>query len=587
MRKPITALCLVSLSLPLYAESEASTSSGVELPEVPRELTRSQSDKQERSRDGIDAHKKRRRRGEPEFRTIDGYGNHRGEPEAGSAGATFARMFGNDYADGLEEPAGADRESARVISNAVVAQSEDIPNERMATDFLWQWGQFLDHDITETPTISPEEEFNIAVPFGDLYFDPFYTGDATIPLNRSFYEYEGEVREQVNEITSFIDASQVYGSDEERANNLRKLDGSGELLVTESDFGDLLPYNEVEEENAPTTDSSWFLAGDIRANEQAALTAMHTLFVREHNFLAAKFLERNPSASGDEAYENARMIVGAEMQHITYTEFLPLLLGREALDPYRGFREDADPTISNEFATAAFRFGHSLLPSVVRRIDADGETAESGDLELADAFFDPTIVAEDGIDNLLRGLASQQCQELDGKIVDALRNFLFGAPGSGGLDLASLNIQRGRDHGLVSYNDAREALGMERAASFTDVNEDEEVAAALAEAYETPDDIDLWIGGLSEEHVEDAMVGPVFHEILSQQFTLLRDGDRFWYEGALPREMQRFVQTQTLAKIIRRNTDIGDEIQDHVFTLATEGDDKGDGPQSRPSKRRK
>ncbi|MGJ8643479.1 MAG: peroxidase family protein [Luteolibacter sp.] len=586
MKKPITALFLISLSVPAYAESEIKTRYGAELPEVPRELSRTQSDKQERSREDSDDRKKRRRRGEPEFRTIDGYGNHESEPELGSAGETFVRMFENDYADGIEEPAGADRASARVISNAVVAQSEDLPNERMATDFLWQWGQFLDHDITETPTISPAEAFDIEVPFGDEWFDPFFTGDATIPLNRSFYEYEDDVREQVNEITSFIDASQVYGSDEERANNLRKLDGSGELLTTDSEHGDLLPYNEVGEENAPSTDSSWFLAGDIRANEQAALTAMHTLFVREHNYLAAKFLERHPDASGDDAYEHARMIVGAEMQHITYTEFLPLLLGKKAIHPYRGFRETADPSITNEFATAAFRFGHSLLPSVVRRVDADGETSESGDLELAYAFFDPTIVEEDGIENLLRGLATQQCQELDGKIVDALRNFLFGAPGSGGLDLASLNIQRGRDHGLPSYNQVREALGMEPAESFEEVNSDEEVAAALAEAYESPDDIDLWIGGLSEEHVEDSMVGPVFHKILSRQFSLLRDGDRFWYESSLPREMQGFVRAQTLAKIIRRNTDIGDEIQDNVFRISTEENSKPERPERRPSKRK-
>lgn len=586
MKKPITTLFLISLSAAASAESETTTRYGVELPEVPRELSRSQSDKQERSREDSDDRRKRRKHGELEFRTIDGYGNHVSEPELGNAGETFVRMFENDYADGVEEPAGADRASARVISNAVVAQSEDLPNERMATDFLWQWGQFLDHDITETPTISPAEAFDIEVPFGDEWFDPFFTGDATIPLNRSFYEYEDGVREQVNELTAFIDASQVYGSDEERAENLRKLDGSGELLTTDSEHGDLLPYNEVGEENAPSTDSSWFLAGDIRANEQAALTAMHTLFVREHNYLAAKFLERHPDASGDEAYEHARMIVGAEMQHITYTEFLPLLLGQNALRPYRGFRETADPSISNEFATAAFRFGHSLLPTVVRRVDADGETAESGDLELADAFFDPTIVAEDGIENLLRGLASQQCQELDGKIVDALRNFLFGAPGSGGLDLASLNIQRGRDHGLPSYNQVREALGMEPAESFEDVNSDEEIAAALAEAYESPDDIDLWVGGLSEEHVEDAMVGPVFHGILSRQFSLLRDGDRFWYESSLPREMQGFVRSQTLAKIIRRNTDIGDEIQDDVFRIPSEKKRKPRQQERRPSKRK-
>ncbi|MEP2776589.1 MAG: peroxidase family protein [Luteolibacter sp.] len=584
MKNSATALFLISLSVPLSAKPDHVSQPAAELPEVPRELRRAQADKQERSRKESDDRKKPKKRGEPEFRSIDGFGNHKTSPEHGSAGETFARMFECAYEDGVDAPAGPDRPSARFISNAVAAQSEDLPNDRMATDFLWQWGQFLDHDITETPTISPAEAFDISVPFGDKWFDPFFTGDATIPLNRSFYDFKDGVREQVNEITSFIDGSQVYGSDEERATNLRKLDGSGELKTTESEHGDLLPYNEVGEENVPSTASTWFLAGDIRANEQAALTAMHTLFVREHNYLAAKYREKHPRASGDEIYQFARMIVGAEMQHITYTEFLPLLLGRDALRPYRGFREDADPSIANEFATAAFRFGHSLLPSVIRRVGDDGETAESGDLELKDAFFDPTIVEEDGIENLLRGLASQHCQELDEKIVDALRNFLFGPPGSGGLDLASLNIQRGRDHGLPSYNQCREQLGMHPAATFADVNPDPEVAAALAEAYETPDDIDLWIGGLCEVHVRDAMVGPVFHRILSRQFSLLRDGDRFWYESSLPREFKGFVKTQSLAKIIRRNTDIGKEIQNDVFILRVKPKPKPQRPPLRPRK---
>jgi|TARA_B110000037_G_scaffold33898_2_gene41002 hypothetical protein len=295
------------------------------------------------------------------------------------------------------------------------------------------------------------------------------------------------------------------------------------LKTTNSDHGDLLPYNEGGEENAPSTDRGWFLASDIRANEQVALTAMHTLFLREHNYWARSFRETNPAAAEDTVYEYARMIVGAEMQHITYSEFLPILLGPEALPPYRGFKEEADPSITNEFATAAFRFGHSLLPTTIRRVAASGETADSGDLALAEAFFDPSIVETDGIENLLRGMASQTCQELDGKIVDGLRNFLFVPPGSGGLDLASLNIQRGRDHGIPSYNEVRRQLGMKPARRFRDINPDRKVQRALADAYRSVEDVDLWVGGLSEPHVPRAMVGSVFHRIISRQFAMALD----------------------------------------------------------------
>ncbi|MEP4077003.1 peroxidase family protein [Haloferula sp.] len=502
-----------------------------------------------------------------EFRSIDGSGNNLDDPSLGAADQPMRRIFDSDYADGAESPAGEDRPSARAISNAIVAGDQDTPNERGATDFLWQWGQFLDHDIVETPTIDPAEPFDIPVPAGDIWFDPTGTGSQVISLNRSFYEDHEGVREQVNEITAFIDASNVYGSDSVRAYALRKLDGSGELKTTDSEHGDLLPYNEGGEENAPDSSGTWFLAGDVRANEQVGLTAMHTLFVREHNHWASRFKEVNPAATDDEAYEFARMIVGAEMQQITYNEFLPLLLGPRAIPPYQGYREDVDPSIANAFATAAYRFGHSLLPTEILRLGADGEPIEDGNLSLAKAFFDPTLTEDHGIDAVLRGLAGQHCQELDATLVDDVRNFLFGPPGSGGFDLASLNIQRGRDHGLPSYNETRRNLGMRPARNFRDVNPDPEVQEKLSSTYDTVDDIDLWVGALCEPHAPESMVGPVFHRIIKGQFTALRDGDRFWYESALDPSILELIEDQTLADIIRRNTDIGEELADNVFLL--------------------
>jgi peroxidase len=559
MKMKHTTLIIAALSAQVMADPAPQP----RIPGIPQSRPHQQDDKGREERGEIP--QSGRKEGIPGFRTIDGYGNHFKKPELGTPDRPFVRMFGPAYGDGKEIPAGAERPSARLVSNAVAAQEGDLPNRRGATDFLWQWGQFIDHDITETPTIDPPEPFDIPVPAGDPWFDPDSTGAETIPLNRSYYVSRNEVSEQVSGITAFIDASQVYGSDETRAEALKKPDGSGLMKTSSSAHGDLLPYNESNAENAPNTEPTWFLAGDIRANEQAALTAMHTLFVREHNYWANSFHEKHPEATGEEAYQHARMIVGAEIQHITYTEFLPILLGPHALPPYRGFREEVDPTVSNEFATAAFRFGHSLLPATVRRVGADGKTAESGDLNLADAFFDPGIVETDGIENLLRGLASQRCQELDTKVVDAVRNFLFGPPGSGGLDLAALNIQRGRDHGLPSYNEVRKRLGMRPARRFMEISPDPGVQAALGEAYEKPDDVDLWVGGLAEPPVPGAMVGPVFHRILTRQFARLRDGDRFYYEAALPPEALRFVRGQTLADIIRRNTGIGDELPDHVF----------------------
>lgn len=500
-----------------------------------------------------------------EARSVDGSGNNLDHPDWGSAESPFIRLLPNGYADGSSAPNEVGRPSARAVSNALAAQSESIVNTRGATDYLWQWGQFIDHDIVETPTIDPAEPFDIPVPGGDPDFDPFNTGEASIPLNRSFYEDHGGVREQVNAITAFIDASQVYGSDDVRAFGLRTLDGTGKLKVTESEHGDLLPYNLEGLANAPASTPNFFVAGDIRANEQVALTAMHTLFMREHNYWAERYAGINPRAMDEEIYQFARMIVAAEMQAITYREFLPVLLGRDALPPYQGYRANVRADISNEFGAAAFRIGHSMLSPNLLRIDEDGNEVEAGHLSLAGAFFNPALIEEEGIDSLLRGLASQQCQELDEKIIDEVRNFLFGPPGAGGFDLASLNIQRGRDHGIPGYNAVRRGLGLRPALTMNDISENTEIVAKLEGLYESPDHLDLWSTSLCEEDVAGSMVGPTYQHILVDQFVRLRDGDRFYYEGALPSEIVDLINEQSLAVIIRRNTGIDDELPDNVF----------------------
>jgi hypothetical protein len=225
-----------------------------------------------------------------------------------------------------------------------------------------------------------------------------------------------------------------------------------------------------------------------------------------------------------------------------------------------------DASIANAFSTAASRFGHSLLSPKLLRLDARGREIEAGHLALRDAFFRPDrLVNEGGIDPLLRGLARQICQKIDVYVVEDVRNFLFGEPGQGGFDLVALNIQRGRDHGLPGYNDIREALGLPRAQSFADISEDEKVRLGLATSYDSVDDVDLWVGGLAETAVQGSHLGPVFHRILVDQFEALRDGDRFWYERTLSKREIREVERTLLSDIIRRNTEIGNELQHDVF----------------------
>jgi hypothetical protein len=226
-----------------------------------------------------------------EIRSIDGSNNNTANPTWGMAGIEFLRLVPSDYGDGAGSPAGGNRRSAREISNAVVEQPQSIPNRARVSDFVWQWGQFLDHDLDLAPTITPVEEFDIPVPLGDLFFDPAGTGTQTISLDRSLYNVVDGVRQQVNAITAYIDASMVYGSDDARASELRTHDGTGHLKTSK---GNLLPFNDHGFPNGPSPDPSFFLAGDVRSNEQVGLTAMHTLFVREHNFWADYFQRENP-----------------------------------------------------------------------------------------------------------------------------------------------------------------------------------------------------------------------------------------------------------------------------------------------------
>ncbi|MGE3817830.1 MAG: peroxidase family protein [Isosphaeraceae bacterium] len=506
------------------------------------------------------------------FYRVDGTGNNLANPDWGSAGSNFLRLAAAAYADGLSSPAGSDLPSARVVSNAIADQGgQDVISARMLSAMIYAWGQFLDHDLDLTAGGSTES-FPIGVPQGDPWFDPAGTGASTIRLTRSAFDPATGVsspREQVNMVTAWLDGSMVYGSDATTAAALRTFSG-GRLKMDE---GGLLPTNDAStfpdgalgmaNDAHRVSDDQLFAAGDVRANENVELTSLHTLFVREHNRLADAIQAANPSMTDEEIHQRARARVIGEIQAITFNEWLPALLGPGAIAPYQGYDPSVNPGISNEFATAAFRLGHSLLGDDVEFLnDAGLPVAE--EIGLKDAFSNPDLIRALGIDSVLKYLASDPASELDTMVVDGVRNFLFGPPGSGGLDLVSLNVQRGRDHGLADYNAVREAIGLARVTSFDQITSNRALQETLRSLYETVDDVDLWVGGLAEDHVAGGSVGPTFRAILADQFTRLRDGDRFWYENALSGDELREVNSTTLAEVIERNTRLTN-VQDDAF----------------------
>lgn len=472
-------------------------------------------------------------------RAVDGIGA--ASDDAGQTGDTLLRLTEAAFGDGISTPSGADRANARDISNIVAAQDSDMPDPGNASDYLWAWGQFLDHDLSLSEAHG--ETANIAVPFGDPQFDPFMTGTAEITFSRvEAIEGSGvdSPREYANEITAFIDGSQIYGSTQEVLDTMRVEGGKLRMV-----------------DNMLETDGNSFMTGDVRAAENVALSSLHTLFTREHNYQVDLLAAADPSLDADALFEGARARVEAVMQAVTYNEFLPRLLGDDALETYAGYDASVNPGISVEFSTAVYRFGHSLLSSELGRLNEDGSEHETGNLALRDAFFNPSELFASGIDPILRGLGQGASQELDVHVIEDVRSFLFGPPGAGGLDLAALNIERGRDLGLGTYNDIREGLGLARAESFADITSDTDIAAKLEAAYGDVDLVDPWIGGLAEDAINGGMLGETFSVVMVDQFSRLRDGDAFWSEnrGFEADELSTLWST-TLSDVITRNTDI-------------------------------
>ena len=521
-------------------------------------------------------------------RSLDGTHNNLTHPTHGQFGETFARQGSAHYGDGISTLVSGP--NPRTISTQIFAQPTSIHDENGMSDFGWAWGQFLSHDVSHTLT-SPTEFTTIPIPGGD----PVFTPGQMIPTTRSVFDLTTGTmtpRQQVSNVTPWLDAGFVYGGRanedtstgraNDRANWLRTGTG-GRLETSIINNATYLPTAnqkanapEMDEGARGVADSDRFVAGDFRANENSVLTSMHTLMVREHNRLveeistiyADDLAGMSAIAQDDFLYQSAKKVVGAQVQAITFNEYLPSL-GVD-LSQYDGYDDSIDPTVNNEFATAGFRLGHSQISGVINRLNADGTTHEAGNLNLFEAFFDPDKFLETEVDAIFRGLAANVQQKTDAKVTNDLRDLLFGPPTAGpflnGTDLVSLNIQRSRDHGLGNYNDTREAYGLSAASSFSDISEDAEVQQALASVYGDVDAVDLWVGMLAERHDPGASVGELVETILAEQFERLRDGDRFWHEndadfaegGTLAEAgfTQSYFDNFTLEQLIANNTDI-------------------------------
>jgi len=481
-----------------------------------------------------------------EFRSIDGAQNNLAQPELNAAGTDFTRISPGHFQDGVIAP--IEGANPREISNIVVAGNGDLANPEGLSGMMYAWGQFIDHDL-DLSMSDGVSHIDITIPEGDPTFMP----GSTLTLTRAVIDPEtgtpGSPATAVNSITGWLDASNVYGSDAETAASLRVPDGHMKMS---------------EGNNLPIVDGM-FMAGDVRAAENPDLTALQTLFVREHNYQVDRLHEAHLTWTGDQLYENAKAIVAAEIANITYNEFLPHLLGPDAIAPYEAYDPNVDPRITEEFAGAAYRFGHSIVSADIEQTGEQGQVL--GAQELKDTFFETPQQFNDAgsADGLLRHLTGDLSNALDTHLVDDLRDFLVDPPN--GMDLAAINIERGRDLGLGTLNETRIALGLDPYTNFDQITSDPQTAANLAAAFGSVDKVDLWTGGLAENHVDGAMVGETFGTIIGEQFEALRDGDRYWFEnqGFDPQTL-KMIEGTSLADIMVRNTDV-DHMQSDAFVF--------------------
>jgi len=498
------------------------------------------------------------------IRSVNGAEDARSAPDA-----ELIRLSGTNYPDGVGLGLSGVEGSvpnARMISNTV-ADPETLPpnaqpGKSRASDMLWQWGQFMDHDIGLTEEMPNNNDFTITSP--DCANDVI----CTINMRRAFFHWSDatpQVREQLNEITGFLDANTVYGSTIERNAALRDNGNGGRMLMTADGLlpGILSGVNNAFPDFLSANAPDQFSGGDIRVNEQLGLLAIHTLWVREHNRRAGQLQQAFPTATDEQLYQMARKIVIAEIQAITYKEFLPILIGTAAPDlaAYTGFDPNVNPGTSQEFSACAFRVGHTFLSERLLFHDGNGVV---GSESLVNLFFTPGSVRQNPllIDLILIGQTINPANEADTKVIPAVRDNLFGLPDAGvGRDLVVFNIMRGRDHGLPRYNDMRAGLGLTRKFNFNEVTRNPLIAAELSTAYGGDVNLcDPWICGLAEDAVGGGELGELFSFIIADQFQRYMDGDRFFYLNDPDVRAQSLlnigidVDTITLADVINANT---------------------------------
>ncbi|KYQ88509.1 peroxinectin [Tieghemostelium lacteum] len=503
-----------------------------------------------------------------EWRSFNGEGNNLVNPKYGVLGIPYQRLAKQRWpmSPNTTTGGGQDLPNVRMISNNLCQQNQTFPSSRRIAYVFNLFGQFITHSMTQNSN-NQQQRYGIKIPKCDTSFDPNCTGNVTMGFSRSkivevdcsisdkyIREQDGKCYEHVNTLSSYIDGNVVYGSSKNTSDKLRLFE-CGLMNSSSTQFGEFPPkgisgvimFNDAK----IVPDSELFSCGESRANENIGLTSLHTLFLREHNRQARIFKWKNPDWSDEDLFQHSRSCVIGQIQKILNEEYLPILLGR-SWGGYTGYSCNVDSSLYTEFNTAAFRFPHSEVPDHLSYLDENG--TEIDRISVRNMFTNPPALVKYGVEAVYRGIIYAIEEEIDTHIVSDIRNFLFGKPGQGGLDLFALDLNRNRENAIASYNAMRRELGLRPARQWSDISSKEEVQKKLSSIYSDINQVEVLIGAMSEDKYRDSLLGETFYNIVYQQFYRTKKGDRFWYEVPQMRELNEKCELTTFSKLFKRNT---------------------------------
>ncbi|XP_055951598.1 peroxidase-like [Argiope bruennichi] len=412
--------------------------------------------------------------------------------------------------------------------------------------------------------------------------DPFYS-----EFNKTCIDFQRteqcacntQQRAQKNGVTSAIDISQVYSPSEKRSKELRTLDGTGQLKHNDSSVGCLLPSGKGPNDLfcPKGEEPQCFMSGDPRTNHHTIATSLLTIYMREHNRIAKVLKQMNPHWGEEKLFQEARKITIAEHQCIVFKDFLPLLLSPRIVEEFnltvpdgaKGIRYNPNIILGmwNEFAAGSYRL-HSLVPTKIGSLN----------LRFKDTYSNPFLIREGHLSQIIKGAHQVPSEQYDRYMVTDVTDFLYEQPGVHyGQDLASINIQRGRDHGLPPYIQIVKfcSEGAIIISSFDDLYKlglmSKDNADLLKTTYLAVEDIDMWVGIQLEYHMPGAITGPSAVCINAKQFYFNQKGDRFYFDiegpGAPFTDDQRSALKQcSFARILCDDTDMS-EVTKNPFLL--------------------